>query len=383
MTKKNKLLLLLSVLAAAVGILLWSTRRAPQVPERTGSAGTNLPGAATAPQPTAAPSQPIAAESQPVLAPSAAASPKRKFADMGVLEASAIQKEIMKQDLSAIFQVMLDAGRVEHDRMKQGAIASTLAQAMREKTPSAELLAQMQQFITSPSNSNQERAQLLGVLSAARTKESVELLLRAAALLSDKDLKQIAVTSVGRVGGLWGDGTFHEELSPPLERAWRESQEQELLIFVAVAMAEVGASSGVDLLVNSALVDAGSDEVRARAAKGALAYATMLNPNAVPPLATLLASQPPGSAGSRLASDTLAAMGIPAAAKSLVNWLQNADESTASLARDYVARSHTTAQLKAWESALNSTVPFRSEKNREAIRAGLAERKAGIKHETP
>lgn len=373
MTKRNKILLLLSVLVAAFGFVLWPERQAPRAHERTVSAGTKPSAAATTQQPTAAQSQPVLAQPQPVPAPNAVSSPKRKFADMGVLEASSIQKETMKQDLATIFQLMLDAGRVEHDQMKQGAMGSTLAQAMREKKPSADFLTQLQRFILNSSNLPHERAQVVGVLSAASTKESVDLLLRAAELLTDKELKQIAVTSVGRVGGLWGDGTFHEELSPPLERAWRESQDQELLIFVAVAMAEVGASSGISSLVDSALIVAGRDEVRARAAKGALAHATILNPSAVPPLAALLANQPSGSAGSKLASDTLARSGIPAAGNALLQWLRGADESVAPQAQQYVAQTRTEAVLKLWESALNSTVPFRSEKNREAIRAGLAE----------
>lgn len=374
MTNRNKILLLLTALVAAFGFALWPEGQAPKAHERTVSAGTKLPSvAATTQQSTAAQAQPVLEQPQSVLASSVVSSPKRKFADMGVLEASSIQKEIMKKDLATIFQLMLDAGRVEHDQMKQGAIASTLAQAMREKKPSADLLTQMQRFILNSSNLPHERAQVVGVLSTASTKESVDLLLRAAELLTDKELKQIAVTSVGRVGGLWGDGTFHEELSPPLERAWRESQDQELLIFVAVAIAEVGASSGVSSLVDSALIDPGRDEVRVRAAKGAFADATILNPSAVPPLAALLANQPLGSAGSKLASDTLAKSGIPAAGNALLQWLRGADESVAPQAQQYAAQTRTEAVLKLWESALNSTVPFRSEKNREAIRAGLAE----------
>jgi hypothetical protein len=374
MTKRNKILLLLSVLFAALGFVLWPVRQAPKANEPTVSDGTRLVSAAVkTPPPTIAQSQTVASQNQTVLAAGAGSSPKRKFADMGVLEANSILKEIMKQDLAAIFQLMVDAGRVEDDRMKQGAIGSILSQAMREKKPSADFLTQLQRFILNSSNLPHERAQVVGVLGAAGTKESVELLLRAAELLTDTALKRSVAVSVRQVGAIWGDGTFHEELSPPLERAWRESQDQELLIFVAVAMAEVGASSGVSLLVDSALIDAGRDEVRARAAKGALAYATILNPSAVPPLAALLANQPSGSAGSILASDTLAKSGIPAAGNALLQWLRGADESVAPQAQQYVAQTRTEAVLKIWESALNSTVPFRSEKNREAIRAGLAE----------
>jgi hypothetical protein len=56
-----------------------------------------------------------------------------------------------------------------------------------------------------------------------------------------------------------------------------------------------------------------------------------------------------------------------------LNWLQNADESAAPFVHDYIVRAKSQALLNAWESALSPSVPFRSEKNREAIRAGLNE----------
>ncbi len=99
----------------------------------------------------------------------------------------------------------------------------------------------------------------------------------------------------------------------------------------------------------------------------------MFNPNAVPPLAARLASQPVGSSGSKLVSDRLARITTPAAAKALLNWLQEVDESASAMAHDYVVATTSPAQLQVWESALNPAVPFRSEKNREAIRGGLAE----------
>jgi hypothetical protein len=57
----------------------------------------------------------------------------------------------------------------------------------------------------------------------------------------------------------------------------------------------------------------------------------------------------------------------------LVAWLQNANASAAPLVHDYMLP---TQHAEIWEAALDPSVSFRSEANREAIRAGLAQLKA-------
>ena len=67
------------------------------------------------------------------------------------------------------------------------------------------------------------------------------------------------------------------------------------------------------------------------------------------------------------------------AAKALFDWLEAADATAAPLAQDYVAHITSPAMLKASQAALDLSVPFRSEQNREAIRAGLAQYTANHK----
>lgn len=296
---------------------------------------------------------------------------------MGVLEANAILKEIHKLDLSSIFRLWLEAGRIERDLMKQGAIALTLAQALQEEAPSPEFLEQMRQFIADSSNSQRERLGLLGILSYAATKETVDIVLQAASTLSDAQAREAAITGVGRVGRLGGG---REKLSPSLERVWHESHDQNLLIFVAVAMAEVGTPSGIEQLLSAALATDGRDEVRARAARGALPK--VYTNNAVPPLATRLTDQPPTSEPAKLVAPILVKIGDATAGKAVINWLQGTGENATPLIRDLIVQRTTNpAMSAAWKAALDPAAPFRNEQNREAIRAGLDERKAGIKHE--
>jgi len=356
MTKQNKLILAVVIVLLGIGIAVWQAKRSPLAPERSVNTASKPPVMA-----------PTAPQSQPAAAPSAAISRQRQYASIPFMERHAILVDIKKKDLASIYRIWLEAGRVERDLLKQGDVASLLATALGERKANPELLEQMRKFIADSANSNHDRAQLISVLGDAQTKEVIDLLLGLATALMEKGPKQAVLDAIGQLGTGGGN---HEDLSPALERVWRESDDQTLLVYVAKALAQVGASSGINLLLDSALTQ--QDNNQRRAAWGALVSAMILNPNAVPPLAECLATQPPGSAGSKLARDTIARMTTPAAANALLNWLQNADGSAAPLAHDYVIRATSPAQLAAWESALNPAVPFRSEKNREAVRAGLA-----------
>jgi hypothetical protein len=361
----KRTIIILATLALAVGLGFWFWPRSPS--KERSSAVVPIP-----PRERDLPAR--AADISPVVKTATnQAATNRKFQTLNASERNTFLQTTKQLSFSDIMRIWLQAGRGDQDLMKQGAISTILGVAMRERTPTPEEMAEIREFIGNRANSVFERAQFLGVLAQAATKESVTVLVDLAMKLEERELKKVANTAVKSVGGLWGDGTYHEELSAPLERAWRESKDLELLAAVGVAMVEVGAASGIDLLINAAVADANWDPARARLAEGAFAYATILNPNAVPPLAAVLATSPPNSAVSKLASDALAKSGISEAGTALVGWLRTADERAAPLAHRYVAQSHTESMLRIWEAALDPALPFRSEANREAVRRGLAE----------
>ncbi|MEO6876422.1 MAG: HEAT repeat domain-containing protein [Opitutaceae bacterium] len=360
MTKRIKLLLLAAMIAFGIGSALWPRKKNQPVDVPTVNAPAQPPYAAPAlPQP------------QPVAAPGPVAEPARKFASMGVMERNAQLMEIKQQDLATIFRRWRDASRVDQDMMKQGAIATTLAYTMRERTPSPELVEEMRQYVADGSNSLRERAGVIGVFGGAKTREAVDFLLQVATTIEDKELRQVALAQITGVGALWGDGSYHEERSPALEEAWHESRDPDLLIAAAVAIAKIGAPSAIESLLSAALRDDGRDDVRKRAALGALDK--VYTRNAVPPVAALLATLTASTPASTLAGDILVGIGDPSAAKALLGWLQNADASATIPVRDFVARTHTPSLLEAWSTALDSKVAFRSEQIRETIRAALIE----------
>ena len=373
MKYRNQFLLLLGVVAVLIGLALWPHKKSPPTltPPRPASEASQP--AAVAPAP--AKLQPAATQPESVPAQSAGVSPRRKFAAMGVLEANAIMDEIAKQDLPAIFQAMFDAKRVESDSRKQLAIQSVLTTALQAKTPTPEFLDQMRAFIANRSNSIFERQLLLGALRSAATKETVDLLIEIATTSSDPEMRKVGLGSVGNLGGAG------EKLSPSLERVWRESDDQHLLIGAATAMAKIGTPSGIELLLSATLVTNEQDHFRSVTARQMLIN-EVYKSNAVPPLAARLSEQSPTSDAAKLVAPILVKIGDVTAAKAVVSWLQGTTDSAAPLIRDLIVQQTTNPEMfKAWAAALNPGLPFRNEQNREAIRAGLAEREAGIKHE--
>jgi hypothetical protein len=296
-----------------------------------------------------------------------AGSPQKKFADMDVLERNAIRREIAKQELPAIFQAMLNAERVEHDPMKQMGLQTTLAGALTEKPASPEFLKQLRAFLTDRSNSYFERQLLIGALESASTKETVDLLINVANSSSEQEIKE----SAGNVAAVGNLGRGRSELSPALERVWRESKNPNELLSTASSMAKIGTPSGIDLLLSAVLSPDGRDKARLDAAQRALQE--IYFPNAVPPLIARLANQSPMSTNAKLVAPILVKIGDAAAGKVVVSWLQNTNENAAPLIEDLI-RQRTLGEpmLSIWAAALDPAVPFRSEQNREAIRAGLA-----------
>lgn len=362
MTKRTRLLLLAVVIVLGIGFVLWPRKEKPAPTSNTSSVSA---------QPShSAPAHPPPVE-QPAATPSPAVVSGRKFATLGVMERNAQLMEIKKQSLPAIFHLWRDANRVDEDMMKQGAIATTLAYAMRERQPGPELVEEMRLFVADASNSSRERAAVLGIFGGAKTKIAVDFLLQAAATLDDRELRQVALAQISGVGALWGDGSYHEERSPALEQTWRESRDPDLLIAVAVAMAKIGAPSAIDSLLSAALMEDGKDDVRKRAALGVLEK--IYTPNAVPPVAARLTTQSTTAPASAITGGVLVGIGDASAAKALLGWLQSADAAAATATRTFVARTRTPELLAAWSAALDSKTVFRSEEIREAIRGALAE----------
>ncbi len=278
--------------------------------------------------------------------------------------------EIEKRDLPAIFQAMIDAERLEHDSRKQLHLQTAFAGALRQKKPTPEFLEQLYEFLTNSVNS--ERQLLIGALASAATKETVDLLLRVANTAPEQKIRE----SAGSLSGVGAGGRGGPELSPALERAWRESTSPSLLTGTALSMARVGTPSGIELLLSAALAKDDKDKPRQFAAEAALPEVKKVE--AVPPLAARLANQPPTSEAVQLVAPVLVKMVDPSAQEALVGWLRTRPENAAPLVDGLIRQQILVDPFEtAWAKALDPAVPFRNEANRQAIRTALAAYRAG------
>jgi hypothetical protein len=305
---------------------------------------------------------------QPPLSP-AGQLPERTFASLSVLERSAFLEDIGKQEALAIFAVMLRAGQEGKGHSKQLAIQSVLSNAIRNQAPGAIFFEQMEVFVRDDSNTTFERELVVGALAASRTPESAKLLLKLAVSLQDQDLKRAVLQGIKSVGV----GGRDEQIAPLLESVWRDTEDSEVLRVVSIAMTEIGAPNSIDMLLNAVIQNTTRDDTRALIARSALEYTTILNPNAVPSLKIVLSKNPPETEVGKLAADALVRMSDYAAANALLAWMQSADGESSPLVTNYILRSRHPAQLEVWDAALDSSIQFRSEKIREAIRRGLVE----------
>jgi HEAT repeat protein len=287
---------------------------------------------------------------------------------MAVTERNAIRENIGAQALPVIFQAMLDAERVEHDSLKQMGLQTTFAGALKNKQPTPEFLQQLRMFLLDSSNSNFERQLVIGALEHAATRETVDLLLEVARTSGEKSIAQ----SAGSLAGVGSIGHGGPELLPALEKTWRDSTDPKLLWSTASTMAKIGAPSGVQRLLATVRAGNKGDKNRLVAAQQALQEVYL--PSAVPPLAAALADQPASPEVARQVALLLVKIGDPSAARAVVGWLQNQPEDVSPLIHELIIERTTNSEmLAAWTDAVAPTKSFRNEKNRDAIRNGLAE----------
>jgi HEAT repeat protein len=170
-------------------------------------------------------------------------------------------------------------------------------------------------------------------------------------------------------GDLRGDGSYHEERSSAAEKVWQQPSDPGLLRGTAITLAKIGAPSGINLLLNSALDDSPANSDRRSAAL--LGLEQVYSRNATVPVAALLALQKGANERSILAAKILVNIGDEEAAKALVEWFENTDDSAVELAINSVMRTRTPTLIAAWNASLEPNQTFRSEAVHMAIREAL------------
>lgn len=363
MKTHQKLLLALVILIVVVsGVSVWKINSSQLKDLATVS--QELPSAAKA----VAAEQAPAAQKQAANAPIVAGEGRRKFSDMTARESGEIMRQIKATDADELLQLFLDAGRIDQDPMKQSALQGKLTGALREKKYAPDFIARMKEFVMDAANSKLERGLVTSAFAGARTKESIEFVLWAVANQTDFEVRASAISNIRGLGG------SQPYLPAMIEPLWKESQDVALLKALAEAMAREAAPSGIELLLSAMAADDGQDDNRRTAAFWAIPK--IYRADAVPALESAMKNNPPGSKMNAIALSTLGQIGDKSAGQAVIGWLQAVDKSAAPLVADWIGRASGSGHLPAAEAALNPSVPFRSEENREAIRAALAAQRA-------
>lgn len=371
MKHHHKLLLALAVLATLAAVL-WGWKRgkpalvSPTLTQEEGTVGSQSGGqgksAAALPHTAQVPA------GQPLAAPGPATAPRRKFSDMTAMESIEIMKQIKTTDLNELFQMFLDAGRVEQDPMKQSALQGRLTLALQSQTPPPAFLDKMREFVINKANSTLERGLIISAFASAQTKEGAEFVLWAASSQTEPDLRQSIFASISGLGGA------QPYLPPMIDSVWQNSHEAGLLNAVAMAMAQEAAPSSVELLLAAASLPDSQDDARRSAARRALPK--IYRQAAVPSLAAALVSAAPGSPSQARVLDVLSQIGDKSSAQAVVGWLKSADSSVIPLVSSWLNRANFSEHKMAATDALDPSVPFRNEGVREAIRIKLASQQA-------
>ncbi len=353
--------ILIGLFATVGGMILWMVTKEPLSSNITQPNVNNPPTSEPLNQISVDGSVPTRLSSPPSLTDN----PPRKFREMPASERRAFLREMQKDELPALFQKFLDAGRVEDDPMKQSSIQGLLQQKLIEKGVPSQFTEQMRQFVSDEKNSILERGSIVSAFASTGTKSGAEFVLWVATSHPEQVLRNSAVGNIAYMNG----GADRDMLAPMIDPLWRDSEDPRLIKSVGLAMARSGTPSSIRLLLSSSAAPDGQDEVRRLAAVRALAKT--YSKNAVPPLEEALHAAPLGSRMHTMAFMTLDQIPDATAAKAIVGWLQIADGSAADLAKQWASNPKATKHIDAVEAALSPDVPFNSELNREALRTGL------------
>lgn len=264
---------------------------------------------------------------QPVIYPgNTPSSSKENVSDIGLDRKSALQKQTSMQ-LWQHWKKLFDRSEFQQIPI----IGALLAEHLR-KHPEPEIYQGITDLLMQPSVSDEAKALLLDLLAEIATPDSLAQLINLAEQSVDSPLYLLILQAISHIGDNRWDGKFHEELSPILEAAWSNPgiSEQMFLNAIGIAIAEVGAPSGVDQLLltvsgNAAgIVSEETNRIQQEVAFQAIPNVS--NPHAIDVLSNSLNQQPLGTAAFEASGNALAGMDTPRATQSIVVWAQQAPD---------------------------------------------------------
>ena len=259
-----------------------------------------------------------------------------------------------KVDAAIVFQAML----AEHDTERHEAIKYALSKKLR-KPISADFRALMTTFLGKKETSQSDRTLLLGAIIASGNPAMVRYICE----LADNDKSP------------WASGAARDALEKlnetELQQVWCEYNNEMLLKRVGIPLARIGTPKSADLIIRGVLYGGTWLSGRETAARQAMGFI----PKGKVQEAFLahLKDQPlDGKWGTWLASEVLEG-GTEEGGRAVLERIMSCKTDIGDLLKFVGPTARSKPQLSGvWDAALEKTVIFNNEKNREAIRDYLA-----------
>lgn len=355
-----RLPILISALLIAISLTLWwsnarrprptADKNPPAAPAQVTSETPVTAKTSSVPAKTPVPAK--AKDEEPAAAPAA---PLKRYSDMSIEEGAAIMNHLQKKNLDGIFAALVEACPPGEDGMKMSAIQLMLAEELQKRKPDPIFFKRLRDYLDDDEQPAFTKSMAIGALGRAATKEAAETLIDLASHHKNPKIRHSAMTSIDGLGGEGGDETF----SPEINRLWTEVKHEQEILSVGSAMARKGAPASIELLLTSALIPYGTDDVLKNATLVALE--SVRTPNAIPPIVALVEKSKPGSFESYLAFQLLAQIWEDPAQSSFVKWLPKADINVLdSVTRWLGADNYELQNAKAMKALIDSGVAFHS-----------------------
>lgn len=233
---------------------------------------------------------------------------------------------------------------LDRSEFQQIPIVGTLLAERLRKHPDPAVYRGIADLLVQPNIAAENKAILIDLLGEIATPDALDQLINLAKQEIDSPLYILALQALSRIGDNRWDGEFHKELSPALEVAWSnpENNDPAFLGAIGKAIAAVGAPEGVEqLLLTVSGNNKDKDTEETHRIKQAVAFEVIpqvRNPEAVEVLGAWLKEEPLGTPAPEVSGHALAEIGSIKATQKIVDWAKDAPAEGARNLNDWLSK---------------------------------------------
>jgi len=187
---------------------------------------------------------------------------------------------------------------------------------------------------------------LIFILGRAATPEGVDILVNEILDNPQHPLKEQLLKATEDSSKWRWDEKFHVEISPILEDAWLQSEDDSTIKTITKSIAKIGSPDAVALLFDYA--EKNNDDTKSRAIKGSIYE--IRNPETIPYLSLKLLNSPPNSTLFYLSGETLADMGNVKATEVLLNLRKITSDDSVEIIDEWLRRARDPDSIKLLEN---------------------------------